>query len=115
MSRAEQRREARAQAKTVTVTQARLDQMLADAKADGEAAGTWKALQLFLGLTVLLVHDHIGQLTRKSWGGKTREQRAYDMCVDYYEGLQNGEYDFVDLMTVLKQECGVDLITGWKV
>lgn len=112
MSRAELRRQQKAQQKTVTMSMEAFDKALEMAKTEA-----WmKAMQeysknayvLSVGLTVFLVHDHFGELMLKNVNGKSREERAFDIMMGYWQDVQAGNFTLADVQTMLKEEVGVE-------
>lgn len=67
------------------------------------------AIQLMLGIPVMVLHDHFGELIRKEKDGKGREERFTDMCLELYDSFEKGFVTMEDLHKCLKEECGIEI------
>lgn len=112
MTRAEMRRQQKAQQKLITMTaeawQKELKQVRDRTFEEAYKALSVNAYKLSIGLTVFLIHDHFGELMLKKVNGKSREERAFDIMMDYWQDVQKGEFSLADVMKMLKDEVGVD-------
>lgn len=67
-----------------------------------------------LGIPVLMLKDHFGQLIRKTVDGKSREERFAEYCLEFYRQFTAGYYTLDDIEKVLKQECGIRVETLYE-
>lgn len=67
------------------------------------------AFFLMLSIPVMVIHDKYGKIMRKNVGGKSREERFADLCIDLYDSLSKGYVTLDDLAECLWEEAGIKL------
>ena len=63
-------------------------------------------LEAVFGISVMVLHDKFGQLMKKDVGGKCREERFFDYCIDLYDSSEKGYLTLDDIRSTLEEECG---------
>ena len=108
MNRAERRRAGKQVKKepTYNLTQSQIEEMKQSATREAENS----AFVLMLGIPVIVLRDHFGQLIRKNWQGATRLQRFVDYCLDYYERFDAGELTLDGIQSELETQSGIQII-----
>lgn len=106
MNRAERRR--KNANKSVTTYNLNADQMAAmKVKATADAVDT--AFILMLGLPVMVIHDHMTDLWKKTVDGVGREERFLNYVLDLYDSFNRGYVSLEDLLDTIKSETGLDI------
>lgn len=86
MTRAERRRQEKKQSRR-PVTYNLTDRQITGIKQAATEEAAKRAFIMMIGIPILVLKDHFGQLIRKEYGGKTREQRFLDWCVEMYRSF----------------------------
>lgn len=109
MGRAERRRQEKEQARR-PVTYHLTDRQIAEMKQAATQEASEQAFLMMIGIPILVMKDHFGQLIRKEYAGKTREQRFYEYCEEMYKSFQEGYFGVEDIIVTLKEECGIQAV-----
>ena len=67
------------------------------------------AFFLMLSIPVMVIHDKYSKIMKKNVGGKSREERFADLCIDLYDSLSKGYVTLDDLAECLWEEAGIKL------
>lgn len=68
------------------------------------------SLILMLSIPVMVIHDKYSLLMKRNENGKSREERFFNLCMDYYESLKEGRVSFKDLIETVEEETGCRFI-----
>lgn len=77
-------------------------------KEEAAEKGCKMAFNLMLAVPAMVIHDHYGELMKKSG----RVERFIDLCMDTYRCYEEGYVTLKELAQILKDESGVE-IKGW--
>lgn len=111
-NRAERRRAEKAGKKVETpavyhLTQAQIDQMIADAlkdlKVKAVEEATQAAFKMFMSIPIMVLHDKFGH-------GKIRHDRFMRYCMIWYESIQKGETDLKEIVAIAEGLHGIKLV-----
>lgn len=91
---------------TITVTKEKYDADIEEAR----NKSTELSLILMLSIPVMVIHDKYSLLMKRNENGKSREERFFNLCMDYYESLKEGRVSFKDLIETVEEETGCHFI-----
>lgn len=102
MNRAERRRQGKSaqNPKTYVLTEEQITKM----KLDAVDEATRKAFLMFMSIPVMVNHDKFGFN-----GVQLSEFMHYSLV--WYESVQNGETDIMELVKVAEKECGIKTLS----
>lgn len=84
-------------------------QQLAGMKKEATNEAVHAAFILMLAIPAMVLHDKFGQLMPKEVGGKNREERFVDMCVDLYDSYVKVYVTLDDLREWLWDEANTKI------
>ena len=61
---------------------------------------------LSLCIPVMVIHDKYSLLIKKEVDGKSRTERFFDLCMDFYEEFHEGRFTVKDFVDTLEAETG---------
>ena len=65
---------------------------------------------LSLCIPVMVIHDKYSLLMKKEVDGKSRTERFFDLCMDFYEEFHEGRVTVKDFVDTLEEETGSKFI-----
>jgi hypothetical protein len=102
MNRAERRKNklSAEKPKTYVLTKDQIEQM----KRDAVIEATRKAFLMFMSIPIVVLHDKFGF-------GVQRLSKLMHYALSWYESVQEGETDILELVKVAEKECGIQIMT----
>lgn len=109
MKRTEIRRQRRQQEKRNVTRNMTIGQMQELKQRLTETVADELLLKVF-GISVMVLHDKFGSLMKKADGGKTREERFLEECLNLYDSYEKGYLTLEDIERTLEEECGARIL-----
>jgi hypothetical protein len=85
------------------------DKKLEEIKENAKNEGISEAFIMMLGLSVMTIHDHFGELWKVNGYDKGREERFTDYVLKLWEEYMEGYITLQDCLDTLKEECGLTI------